>query len=60
MRTSVMSNLSTNLCKTTLCMALNSLSKRKEGCTFLLYEQKQPESLRKTDIRGLSRNIRQS
>ncbi len=53
MKKRVMSNLSTNLCKATLSMALNSLEGGTEGCTWLLYEQKQPESLKKTDIKSL-------
>jgi cyclic lactone autoinducer peptide len=58
MKKKLMSNLSTNLCKTALSMALDSLGNNRDGCTFLLYEPKQPENLQTTDIKSLSKTIK--
>jgi hypothetical protein len=59
MKKRLMSNLTTSLCKTTLSMALNSLNEDVDGCTFLLYEAKQPDSLKATDIKSLSKKIKE-
>ncbi len=58
MKKTVMSNLTTNLCKTALSMALHSLNNSEEGCTFLLYEPRQPENLKRTDLKELSKTIK--
>ncbi len=54
-----LSNLTTGLCKTALSMALQSLEQNEDNCTFLLYESKQPENLKMTDLKDLSKKIRQ-
>lgn len=59
MKKNVMTNLTTGLCKTTLSAALHSLKPNEDYCTFLLYEQKQPDSLKMTDIKDLSKKIKQ-
>lgn len=56
----VMNNLSTNFCKSALSLSLKSLGSDIEGCTFLLYEQKQPEGLKKTDIQKLYQAVKES
>ncbi len=60
MKKNLMSNLSTNLCKKTLSLAMDSLGSDIEGCTFLLYEEKQPENLKKTDLKKLSRAVKEA
>lgn len=59
MKKKLMSSLTTSLCKTTLSMALNSLNENEDNCTFLLYEAKQPDNLKATDIISLSKKIKE-
>lgn len=59
MKKELMSNLTTSLCKTTLSMALNNLNENEDNCTFLLYEAKQPDNLKATDIKSLSKRIKE-
>lgn len=52
------SNLSTSLCKKALSLSLTSLNRTEEECTFILFEPKQPEGIKKVDLYELGQDLK--